>query len=221
MEFQNDARKDCLSDIKAVHSLIKGQIDERLEEFKDIWDSGTAEDVLVELLFCILTPQSNAHRCWDIMTELRTRGVVFTIGREELAKALEKGARFKNNKARYFIEARELFSKDLDIREHLSGFKDPCLARAWLVENIKGIGFKEASHFLRNIGWGGDLAILDRHILKNLVELGALEGMSKSIGPKRYCEIESRMREFSQRIGIPMDHLDLLLWYREKGEIFK
>jgi N-glycosylase/DNA lyase len=33
--------------------------------------------------------------------------------------------------------------------------------------------------------------------------------------------MEGRMKDFSNKIGIPLSHLDLVLWYREAGEIFK
>jgi len=80
---------------------------------------------------------------------------------------------------------------------------------------------KEASHFLRNIGLGKDLAILDRHILKNLKEYGVINEIPKSITKKVYIAIEDKMREFSKRINIPMDELDLLFWSKETGIIFK
>ncbi|HOP09194.1 MAG TPA: N-glycosylase/DNA lyase [Candidatus Methanofastidiosa archaeon] len=221
MEFRKSVKKDYLNELKRVHQLIDTQIEERLEEFGRIWRYGGSEDVLVELLFCILTPQSNAHRCWSIISDLKGQGNIMTIGRDELAHVLGKGARFKNNKSRYFVDARTMFTEGPDIKTVLEGFTDPCQARTWLVDNIKGIGYKEASHFLRNIGWGSDMAILDRHILRNLVSGGALEDIPKSMGPRKYCEIESKMKEFSDKVGIPMDHLDLLFWYMEKGEIFK
>ena len=34
-------------------------------------------------------------------------------------------------------------------------------------------------------------------------------------------QIEKNMREFAMQIDIPISHLDLLLWYKETGEIFK
>ena len=88
-------------------------------------------------------------------------------------------------------------------------------------QNVKGMGMKEASHFLRNIGFGGELAILDRHILKNLVAVGVIPEIPKSLSPKKYLAIESAMLEFSRSMGIPMDHLDIVLWYKEAGAIFK
>jgi len=86
---------------------------------------------------------------------------------------------------------------------------------------VKGIGLKEASHFLRNIGLGGDIAILDRHILKNLARLGVIQSVPPTLTSRRYLEIESSMKEFARSTGIPMDHLDFVLWYRETEDIFK
>jgi N-glycosylase/DNA lyase len=133
------------------------------------------------------------------------------------------GVRFKFRKAEYICEARAKFSQSgtLSIKSIISGFSDPLKAREWLVENIKGLGYKEAGHFLRNIGFGDDLAILDRHILRNLKLFGVIDEIPKSMTKRAYLDIESRMRDFSKRLGIPMAELDLLLWYKEAGEIFK
>ena len=103
----------------------------------------------------------------------------------------------------------------------ISRFSDVYDAREWLVRNVKGIGYKEASHFLRNVGLGGDLAILDRHILKNLRSLQVMEEVPTSLSRRRYLDIERRMKELSEEIKIPMSHLDLVLWYKEAGEVFK
>jgi N-glycosylase/DNA lyase len=86
---------------------------------------------------------------------------------------------------------------------------------------VLGLGYKEASHFLRNIGLGEDLAILDRHILKNLMLLGVIREVPTSLSRKTYLEIERKMTAFSKEAGIPMSKLDLLLWYKEAGEVFK
>jgi N-glycosylase/DNA lyase len=93
--------------------------------------------------------------------------------------------------------------------------------RDWLVRNIKGIGYKEASHFLRNIGFGGRLAILDVHILRNLVKFGVLREIPKSLSRGKYIELERKAGRFADKAGIPMDHLDLLFWSEQTGMIFK
>jgi N-glycosylase/DNA lyase len=68
---------------------------------------------------------------------------------------------------------------------------------------------------------GDDIAILDRHILKNLIKYGVIDEVPKSLTEKKYTEIEGKMRAFSKEIGIPFSHLDLLWWSEETGEIFK
>ena len=83
------------------------------------------------------------------------------------------------------------------------------------------MGYKEASHFLRNIGFGDDIAILDRHILKHLVGNKVIPEVPKSLTGKKYLEIEQKMKEFANSTGIPFGHLDLVWWSEETGEIFK
>lgn len=109
----------------------------------------------------------------------------------------------------------------VSIKPILSMFDDIYECREWLVQNIGGLGYKEASHFLRNIGFGEKIAILDRHILRNLKEIGIIEEIPKSLSRAKYTQIEKNMIEFSKQTDIPLSHLDLLLWYKETGEIFK
>ncbi|MHC1572087.1 MAG: 8-oxoguanine DNA glycosylase [Methanosarcinales archaeon] len=77
------------------------------------------------------------------------------------------------------------------------------------------------SNILRNVALSEDMAILDRHVLRNLRSLGVIEEMPRSLSRKRYLEIEEKMKDFAEEIRIPMSHLDLTLWYRETGEVFK
>lgn len=133
-----------------------------------------------------------------------------------------KRVRFRHNKSEYLVEAREKFlDDDFSLKEKLKEFEDPKNARKWIVDNIKGLGLKESSHFLRNIGYTQDLAILDRHILKNLEDLGVIEEVPKTLTKKKYLEIEEKMKGFSDEVGIPLGHLDLVLWQEETGHIFK
>jgi N-glycosylase/DNA lyase len=109
----------------------------------------------------------------------------------------------------------------LSIKKKLLEKGTPHEMREWLVSNLKGIGYKEASHFLRNIGFGKDIAILDRHILKNLKKHGVIREVPKTLTPKKYKEIENQMRDFSRKVRIPIEDMDLLFWSEETGEVFK
>jgi N-glycosylase/DNA lyase len=89
-------------------------------------------------------------------------------------------------------------------------------------KDIKGIGYKEASHFLRNIGYS-DYAILDKRILNALREMKVIKEIPKHLTEQKYCEIEKKMKKFSKKIGINMDDMDLAMWSCETktGEILK
>ena len=213
---------DIIKDIKNNYCIKRKEINSRLEEFKRIFASGSEKDVFTELVFCILTPQSKAKYCWDAVNKLLNKNLLLKGAYRQVLKELNY-TRFKYKKAKFIIGARKLFfvSGKIIIKQRIKQFKNVDDAREWLVDNVKGIGFKEASHFLRNIGLGDNLAILDRHILKNLKLFGVIKEIPGSLTKRKYYEIEDKIRKFSRKIDIPVNSLDLLLWYKETGEIFK
>jgi len=211
-----------IEELQEIYKNLKPQIISRLEEFKKLWVNGSEKDLFKELVFCILTPQSKAEICWEAVNNLEKKGLLFKGNVNQLRKKI-KNVRFRYKKAEYILEARRKFiiNGKPKIKEQIEKFKNIFEAREWLVKNVKGIGYKEASHFLRNIGIGESLAILDRHILKNLKLLGVINRIPESLSKKIYFEIEKKMKEFSKRINIPLSHLDFILWYKETGKIFK
>lgn len=210
-------------EIEKIYLDKKEDIEKRLQEFKNTWNKGNNKDIHVELSFCILTPQSKAVNAWKAITTLRDNNLLFQGTPEEIVEFLNI-VRFKNNKAKYLVELREQMKDEngeIITKDFFSKFKSVEEARNWIVKNIKGMAYKEAGHFLRNVGFGDNVAILDRHILKNLVRLGVIDEVPKTLTPKLYLEIEDKMRNYCKEVNIPMDSLDLLLWYIEAGEIFK
>ncbi len=203
------------------YSSIEDEIRSRIEDFRELWEKGGEEEIFDELTFCLFTPQSKAKVCWDTVEKLREKGMIEEGEKSEIAEEIKK-VRFRHNKSSYLVEARDDFLKDdISLKEKLKEFDDPKDARKWIVDNIKGLGYKESSHFLRNIGYTQDLAILDRHILKNLQKLGVIEEEPKTLTKRRYLEIEEKMKRFSEEVDIPLGHLDLVLWHEETGHIFK
>src|SRR4030042_930326 len=223
-KIKKNQNKDSpvLHPLKKLYSLKRGEISRRLKEFKRLWLEGKDEEIFVELAFCILTPQSKAKVCWNSIERLREKNLLFKGSIEEIREGI-RDVRFKNKKADYLIKARNFFSKNgrIYIKSVLLQFKDIRECREWLIRNITGLGYKEASHFLRNIGFGEKIAILDRHIMRNLNQLGIIEEIPKSISQTKYMQIEKNMMEFAKQINIPLSHLDLLFWYKGTGEIFK
>ena len=211
-----------VEELKERYREMKDVIERRLEEFDRLWREGSDEEIFAEFLFCLLTPQSRAKSCWRAVERMVEKGLLLNGGERDIEGVL-KGVRFRKNKARYIVEARKLFTREgrLEIKKLISSFGDVKTLREWLVRNVKGMGYKEASHFLRNIGLGKDMATLDRHILKNLKAFEVINDIPRSLSRKKYLEIEEKMRKFSHEIRIPMSHLDLLFWSRQTGEIFK
>lgn len=207
-----------MEEIKRIYFSVQEKIRSRLNEFDRLREKGSDEEIFAELVFCILTPQSKAQSCWKTVETLLNKNLLLKGNEDQISKELNR-VRFRYKKAEYIIEARKLFSAG--IKSKINEFDDVYNARDCLVQNVKGMGYKEASHFLRNIGFGEELAILDRHILKNLKSLGVIEEIPRSLTKKKYFEIEKKMKKFSEKVKIPMSHLDLVLWYKETGEVFK
>ncbi len=230
--------------LKAKYKVHKPAIEKRMSEFEEVGRLGEKR-VFSELCFCILTPQSKAVAASKAIESLfmandaktgstgysgkmhGNTGITFAgLSEPQTAKIIkESRVRFHNTKAKNLHLARALFfGKDRKIKllelVELAG-KDEHAAREWIVKNIRGIGMKEAGHFLRNIGKNQELAILDRHIITNLHSLGAIKSKPKHLSKPKYLEIESQMRAFAKKTGIPMSHLDLLFWSEQTGFIFK
>lgn len=198
--------------IKEQYELKKPLIRERLNQFKSL----SEENYMHELLFCTLTPQSNAKKCWSAVLELKQL-LKNTPSEKQISEILHSKTRFHNNKSKYIIN--NLRNWEL-IKSKLSN-SNIIELREWLSENVLGFGLKEASHFLRNIGLSNNkIAILDRHILKNLKSFGIIE-TDKIKNKADYFEIEEKFIEFSKQINVSLDELDLLFWSQENGEIFK
>ena len=191
-------------------------IAQRLTEFQR---PRTHEELFYELCFCLLTPGSNGKRCWTCVEELRQRDF-FHVDFDP-APLLRAFTRFYRNKARYLVTAKRMFAAiAVMVDRGQQGAVLPERARAWLVEEVQGLGYKEASHFMRNVGVFGN-AILDRHVLRNLQLLGMLRRLPAGLTDSRYLVIEEKLKNFCVEIGIPLEHLDLVLWSEETGEVFK
>ena len=204
-----------------TYNKIKPDILNRIIEFKSVWNEADEEKLFQELAFCILTPQSKAQNAWKTIIKLTENRKLFEGNSAAIAEDMNL-VRFRNNKAGYIVRAREMFFyNSKGIRKKLSELTSVSEKRNWLVKNVKGIGYKEASHYLRNIGFVENLAILDRHILKNLKIYNVINEIPKSLTFDKYIRIEDKMRKFSKEINISLGFLDFVFWYKETGEVFK
>ena len=209
-----------IEELKQAYSTKKTEIKKRLRDFRKVWQEDDHR-IFSELVFCLCTPQSKARECGKAVSRLVKSNVLFEGDVEKIISGL-RGVRFPNNKARYIAEARDKFTENgrICIKDKINS-GDVYSSREWFYSNVKGLGLKESSHFLRNIGFGKDLAIIDVHILKNMVRYGLIEGIPKTISKGKYFLFETILKDFSRKTDIPIAELDLLFWSAETGEIFK
>ena len=195
-------------------SSIKGTIEEKIREFKELKEN-PIDDIFKELCFCIMTANCSAEKCIEIHQKI---GYDFlTLSEEHLkCKFKELGYRFPNLRAYYIIESRK-FKDLLEIK--LKNYDNEKELRDWIVKNIKGLGYKESSHFLRNIGYD-NYAIIDFHIIDILIRHKLIE-KPKTITKALYLEIESVLQKLANDLNLTLAELDLYLWFLETGKILK
>ncbi|GJM15532.1 MAG: N-glycosylase [Thermodesulfobacteriota bacterium] len=208
--------------LKQAYAKKKPAIRSRLNEFRRIGEEADDNQLFEELSFCICTAGASAKmglKSVDAMRDILSSGSL-----KRLQKRLDGVHRFPNARPAYIVHTRDYLKKQhgFKIRELLSSFDDPLERRDFLAKkkHIKGIGYKEASHFLRNIGFSG-YAILDKHILNTLYEFKVIKSPKPPTTRDRYIHVENKLIEFADKLEIHMDELDLLLWSEKTGEILK
>ena len=221
-----NAKRDTVTIDKllATYAERRKEIRSRLREFRNIWRTASDDRLWEEMVFCIFTAGASAKMGLRSVEALRS--LLQSGAHHEMSTALiAAGAhRFPNARPGYVVVTRDYLreSCSMRLRDRLRSFRDPIERRDWLAldRRVKGLGYKESSHFLRNIGFKG-YGILDKHIVRCLNEMGVIDSPKPPTSRGRYLETENRMRQFANGIGINFDELDLLLWSMKTGEILK
>ncbi len=211
-----------IDNIRKVHRIRRKEIRGKLAEFRAIWREGDNDRLWEEMVFCFFTGGCSARMGLNSIEAVRH--LIKDGSHEELMNTLLGRHRYPRARSRYIVESRGFLVADcgLDLRSRLASFKDHEARRDWLAKTkgIKGLGYKEASHYLRNIGLKG-YGILDKHILNCLAELDLIAEPKPPSNRTRYLATEERLRELSAISGIDFDELDLVLWSMKTGEILK
>jgi N-glycosylase/DNA lyase len=203
--------------LKQIHNIpidVKTQVEKKLKHFSGFKHKHTNE-WFSELCFCLLTANSKATTAIHIQKELGADGFInasATIIKQTIRKNKH---RFHNNKTKFIITAR----KHIDIKQKLAKLNET-EKREFLVQNIKGIGYKESSHYLRNTGHF-NLAILDRHVLNLMLEHSLIKEKPKTLTKNRYLELEKKLKNICDKLSLSQAQLDFYLWYLKTGKVLK
>ncbi|GAB6066338.1 N-glycosylase/DNA lyase [Aquifex pyrophilus] len=225
---------NAIEEIKKVIPQVERYVKQRMNEFERLGREGKTHfdfrpfldidydaGIFSELCFCILTANSSATLGIKIQASLGDEGFM-NKSEEELTQILSSfGHRYAQQRARRIVEAREKFGEVLSL---IRREKNPKVIRELLADpksryKIKGFGYKEASHFLRNIGFK-DVAIIDRHISRFLMEKGFLRQV-KTITRKVYLEAEKALEGFARELGLTLGELDLYIFYIKTKKVLK
>ncbi len=213
--MKRTAQESLVEELKSLHALRQETISHRLDDFRRVDQS----DYFYEMIYCLLTPQTSAESAGKVVEQLQRLSFhALPIDPEPILRNRSTYIRFHRTKSKHLLKLKDEFPL---VMQSITRDLPSSELREWLVKNVKGLGYKEATHFLRNVGRNGGLAILDRHILRNLKRYGAIRSLPKTLSRNNYLSIERQFMRFADRSGIPLDELDLLFWSMETGVIRK
>jgi N-glycosylase/DNA lyase len=210
--------------VVATHRARRKEIRKRLGEFDEVWRKGSDARLWEELVYCIFTAGASARMGIDSVDAVRT--LLLEGEAKAMTAALKKAGahRFPVARPQYIVVTRNYFRAQfgMALRKRLRSFRDPVERRDWLAQEkqVKGLGYKEASHFLRNVGVKGH-AILDKHVMRCLAEVGVVDSNKPPQTRRKYLEVEQELIRFAKDIRVDFDELDLVLWSMKTGEILK
>ncbi len=211
-----------IENIKRVHAERRDEIRRRLKDFEAVWGKGSDLNLLEEMVFCFFTGGCSARMGLNSLEAVKP--ILLTGDQTEIASALVGHHRYPNARAGYVVHSRDFLREhfNLKLRKKLGSFECRLERRDWLVreKGIKGLGYKEASHYLRNIGFKG-YAILDKHVLNCLAELKIIDEPKPPNTRSRYLMVEEKLKQLTEMTQIDFDELDLVLWSMKTGVILK
>lgn len=203
-------------------------IDKRINEFKELRNASN-ERLFLEMVFVILSSQSSAKKAWKAAKKLEKNKLILEGTKKDIENTLSAfEIQQEKRKAEYIVNNRESLSQpSLTQPDNKLKIKNKIYpenlekSRKWLAENIEGLSWKGASHFLRNIGYGDNFAIISRHILKTLYEYNIRDDIEPPKNYEEYKKDEETIRKLADKAELDIIKLDLVLWSMKTGEVFK
>lgn len=109
--------------------------------------------------------------------------------------------------------AERLYSDRGSIRQFLKDARGVREARRRLASEVSGLGPKQASLFLRNVGYAAHIAVLDVHVLTYMSRIGLTDTPVHSVSTvRKYETLEDAFIEHSRSLGYTPDRFDLAVW---------
>jgi len=197
---------------------VAAHLPARLRTLPD-WRISTEANLWRELVASILGSAVSFEHALRALLALESAGLTKPpVSTTQYQEAVEvrlrtAGYRFPRRRAVHVAEtARRVYGTGKNLRTLLIEWKDSKDARRELVALCMGIGPKQASLFLRNIGYD-ELAVLDRHVLAYLQRRSSLgERFAATSSLDKYECLEEITRENAKRLSLSVAEFDLAVW---------
>jgi N-glycosylase/DNA lyase len=187
------------------------------------WTGLSEEELFSELASCIIGSRITFEKAKNVSELLKRNELLTPQGLIEQPRTYEKRIHsilreqkclYAKSKARYIVSTSiSIYSnKHTSIRKILETANDQYAARDILVELCLGIGFKQASLFLRNIHYADDLAILDTHVINYMRLMGLEDDVGQGLTQRMYLSYEDRLRKYSEKFNTSVAQLDISIW---------
>jgi len=209
-----------MSKLEDLKLYIQENKEEAVDHCESIFDLANYSDeaLFYSLIFCLLVPAGNARRAVHGVHILKNSNYAnVSIDDLTLYNLLRSYVRFPKQKVSRVINFKRESKAIIRWLRINYSVLDSTTLRQELSSRVPGLGYKAASHFLRNIGIT-DLAIIDVHILKYR-EYYMPQGKRTFLptSPKKYLELEKYFRHWSIFLGLTVAHLDWIIWCKESG----
>ncbi len=192
-------------------------------------------DLRKELVACILGSQVRYEMAFAAIENLKWAGLlddIWWVGnrRDDFESSVfgvlsgqrcdlpfRNRYRFPKVRTNQLVLARDVLAR-APLSTQLENDVTPKYLREYLVANIPGLGPKQASMFLRNIGRSYELAILDTHLLRFMAIQDFLPANQAHIGTlSGYERVERIVVSYADTLGYPAGHVDLAIWATMKA----
>ena len=182
-----------------------------------------------ELSCCVLSSQVSYELAQSVASAIKAEGVLPSAHTkwewvaQDLRSVLERTFYVSGRPCRYrFPKAKSaqlaktwaaIKAESETLREFLIEFNDIVSLREWMVRHAPGLGPKQSSMFLRNVGLTLDLAVLDRHVLRYMEAIDLLEEGGHHVATFRdYRTTEGVLRRHADELGYRVGLLDWAIW---------
>lgn len=223
--------KEICERLENTVSIVVDRISKKKNVYN--WEYFNEENLFSELVACILGSNIKFEMAQAFTEHLDNLGLYniaqyssFDSYEIEVAEALSQsiyhrsGDYVKNQKYRFpFLKAShirrtaESIYSNNSLKSILKESHDPYSARNNLMERAVGIGPKQSSLFLRNIGFSDNLAILDVHVMRYMSLIGLISlNINKISSLSNYEKLENVLSLYAEKMRTNMSILDTSIW---------